>query len=966
LIDQATTHDPELSRLEAIERKNALLIKIAAQRDLLSQSLGESAEAVKESNRLVRENMRRQMTGTAPVDPDSRLGLANVLEGGASIERALESVCDNEGSEVVNIWQYLTADKGYGYYGWGTYPTTRSDRQEGRNRPIFYTEADLHLIRGMARVLAAYNDTAKGAFAKLQNYVVGPRGFKPQVSLKRSSRGLIDSETGTKLVNRAQSIIEDFCGENRASEMQRESELRLGRDGESYLTLWHIGEGRCSLRFAEPEQNTQPYNTLHLDNWLGIEPLENGMPRSSWTFGVHCPQDDIAGVHGYYFQWHSADTSWSYIPGGVNPILPPDEGAAAWCEHIKRNTDANVKRGISDLFCSQIAIDLAHKLLLNIGRVGSVQSAIAWIEEYAPGVLQSDVVSSNNLQPGARPSRNNPNETSFRYRSSTILQTNGAKQFKPAPVGEFANEFIAIRDTCLRSAAQVWSMPENMLTGDASNNNFASLLVAGDPFVNECESRQGLHVESWQRLLLRVLWFAWQCGEFGNPDILPWGIIRAVLEITVIPPSVRVRDEDKATARNKTLSDAGILSPQEWSGREELDYDTQQEKRKAVGLPPIAKIVQAGGKPNDDTPPNGGNPPDGQSPPQGPPQGLQGVTGEDPGESIQEAVSNALESLRCVLEAEDASGHEHKGKGPGGGQFVSKGGSGSSKSTPTLDASDHPKDAEGKHLKDAQRHVGGKALPAHIAALKIPPAWTGVKINPDPKGDLLATGYDEKGRRQSIYSDTHATRQAAIKFARISELMEKQKRIAAEISRDMESGDPKTREAATVLALIQSMGLRPGSERDTQAKAQAYGATTLRGSHVIETPDGVRLQFTGKKGVKLDLPVTDPKVASMLRERKQVVGDGRLFSVSDSELRKYAHTLDGGSFKPKDFRTLRGTSLAIDEIKKVGACCKNPKEYKQTVKRVATVVSKALGNTPTVALQSYIDPTVFATWSQST
>src|ERR1700680_467430 len=44
-------------------------------------------------------------------------------------------------------------------------------------------------------------------------------------------------------------------------------------------------------------------------------------------------------------------------------------------------------------------------------------------------------------------------------------------------------------------------------------------------------------------------------------------------------------------------------------------------------------------------------------------------------------------------------------------------------------------------------HVKG-SFPAHIAALKIPPAWTGVIFNSDPSGDLLVVGRDAAGRRQ--------------------------------------------------------------------------------------------------------------------------------------------------------------------------------------------------------------------------
>jgi DNA topoisomerase IB len=56
-----------------------------------------------------------------------------------------------------------------------------------------------------------------------------------------------------------------------------------------------------------------------------------------------------------------------------------------------------------------------------------------------------------------------------------------------------------------------------------------------------------------------------------------------------------------------------------------------------------------------------------------------------------------------------------------------------------------------------------------------------------------------------------------------------------------------------------------------------------------------------------------------------------------------------------------GTRLAVDAMKKIKAPL-NEKEYKKAVKEVATQVSSKLGNTPTIALQSYINPSVWGQW----
>ena len=130
----------------------------------------------------------------------------------------------------------------------------------------------------------------------------------------------------------------------------------------------------------------------------------------------------------------------------------------------------------------------------------------------------------------------------------------------------------------------------------------------------------------------------------------------------------------------------------------------------------------------------------------------------------------------------------------------------------------------------------------------------------------------------------------------------------------------------------------------------------------METDGRVELHFVGKKGVDLKIPVDDPDTAEMLKRRAGQAGaDGQLFNVNDAQLREHTHTMDGGSFKTKDFRTALGTSTAMALAKKQKAP-KTMTEYKKAVLAIAKTVSTKLGNTPTVALQSYISPTVFAKW----
>ena len=241
----------------------------------------------------------------------------------------------------------------------------------------------------------------------------------------------------------------------------------------------------------------------------------------------------------------------------------------------------------------------------------------------------------------------------------------------------------------------------------------------------------------------------------------------------------------------------------------------------------------------------------------------------------------------------------------------------------------------------------------------IPPTWKNVYVNKDPDGNLLAEGQDEKGKFQPRYGKTHNVKAAAAKFGNVSELREKQDKIKAEMVKD--SKNSIHRENADALRLIQHTGIRPGGNQ-TDAEFKSYGAVTLEGRHVKTVRGKTVLRFVPGKshGKEKTFEVSDPAIASMLKDRAKVAGStGKLFETDSKSLAAYSKSKDGGSFKAKDHRTVLGTDTAVailDGMKKA----KDFKAYKKAVYEVADRVADTLGNTRKVALKHYIDPTVWS------
>jgi len=215
-----------------------------------------------------------------------------------------------------------------------------------------------------------------------------------------------------------------------------------------------------------------------------------------------------------------------------------------------------------------------------------------------------------------------------------------------------------------------------------------------------------------------------------------------------------------------------------------------------------------------------------------------------------------------------------------------------------------------------------------------------------PKGaEYDKVGIDSKGRRVRLYSKEHKESVAKKKFSRVDRLKKKYPQILSCVEKDLSSKDQSTRENAMAMYVILKTGLRPGSYKETLGDVQAYGVSTLKAEHVSVKGNVVRFHFIGKKGVKIEKVVVDPKMASIIRKQKKS-GKELFPTVNDSSLRSYVAKF--GQYKTKDFRTLHANTIATKLMNK-------------GVDRKAVVVQVAaeLQNTPGVAKSAYIAPSTY-------
>lgn len=470
-------------------------------------------------------------------------------------------------------------------------------------------------------------------------------------------------------------------------------------------------------------------------------------------------------------------------------------------------------------------------------------------------------------------------------------------------------------------------------------------------------------IAAWQerqlRLPVQIIFGMAQLSLFGSIDD---EIVFEFVPLFALTEKERAELQKLKGETGTNLIDHGVIDAEEERQRLASDEESDYPSIDVSDVPELLEEEEEGLEPEGGRPdPIAGKGGAGQAAPGKKSSTPPKKTKPDKGKGAAKGGPKGATDARGAWIARDdtfSEGDHPRGQPGNAGQWVA-GGGGETGAKPSARSGMKETKSDGKTRTQAD----GSPLPEHIQKLKIPPAWTDVRYNDAPGASLIAVGKDAKGRVQSVYSAEHSAAQSAVKFARIFELSKKFAEVAAQNDQARKSTDPKTRDAADCLDLIMRMGVRPGSETDTGAEKKAYGATTLEGRHVVRDENGVWLQFVGKKGVALNLPVTDKGLAKMLEARGKAAGpDGQLFGkVSDSSLRDHVHSLDGGDFKTKDFRTYVGTSTAARLVAKM-APPKDEKAYKKAVMDVAKEVSRTLGNTAAIALQSYIAPQVFAEW----
>ena len=472
-----------------------------------------------------------------------------------------------------------------------------SNKVQGHDAYVFRTEQELRLQRDRARLIYATEPLAQAIVGHLRAFTVGC-GSVYQVKEKKK----FADKLNTDFLDAMQKEIDDWIdGEDWCA---REQELFNCQviDGEWFLRIIKQ-RGEITVRRIEPEHITNP---------------PGGTVYNGWYLGVNCDPHDAETVLGYYYHAY---------PHNDGQPLDADEVI-----HFKDNVTRNVSRGVSSFFCLSDDIDSTGKLIDNCRDGAAARARIAYIRSHknaVPSAVNSFAAAQASASGTTASGRSWRGKSS---RGSVEVDAGENMEISTMPSGD-SEGYISAVGLMMRVLGNRWGMPEFMVSADASNNNYASILVSGGPFVRQIEMAQAKLKREYKKLMEMVL------KNGARKGLYPVEMLEQV-EIDVQAPSPVIQDKlvEAQTydieARNK------VISPQGWAaklGRDpekiQQDWDAFNDANMEAGL--IG----------------------------------QGINPQEFGKSEDKPAKESISENTL-----DASGHMHLGKGsPQGGQFTGKG-----------------------------------------------------------------------------------------------------------------------------------------------------------------------------------------------------------------------------------------------------------------------------------------------------
>lgn len=390
-----------------------------------------------------------------------------------------------------------------------------------------YTESDLKTMREKARSMYYKSPSARGIIESMILFVIGRHA----------------SVTATN--KKAQEYWENWCRANKWDERSREIVRRTLRDGEIFARFFTPKD-----KTLMPEKPDQKYYTPI----RFIEPGEIKDNTNTHSHGIETDPDDVETILNYYREFSK------------NNVEQKEKIPAEEVIHLKILCDSNDKRGVSFFVGIAKYIKEYEKWLgdrIRLNRIRTIFNLLIKPEGMSPASFKAKFQDETTTPSGKTASKKIPKP------GSAVIAQGVDYEYKSLDLkaADTANDGRAIE----RMICKATMLVEGIVTGDYSNQNYASSLVAESPMVKMVESWQDVFDNLFQAIFAKVIQRAKQYGQIGKE-------IEETCECEFATMVHRELDKDTAAyqihRQNRWASDKTI------STKLGYDYDAEQEQIK--------------------------------------------------------------------------------------------------------------------------------------------------------------------------------------------------------------------------------------------------------------------------------------------------------------------------------------------------------------------------------------------------
>lgn len=368
---------------------------------------------------------------------------------------------------------------------------------------------------------------------------------------------------------------DDFCELNHWEDFEDNFTHRTWRDGEAFVRQFvQPRTGRMVGVSLSPEvrRHLLKHNVLPSRLIQEAPIVEAGMvmirfvaaedvgdPDGKISHGIITAENDVQTVLGYMIQ----------RDGKFVEVVPASE-----MEHVKIRADLDVKRGRSQLESILRRMRQYERWIDARINLSIVRSAVAFVKRIKSAQTPADVQQVRDAQTLERKTGPQTERRIKMLKGPTAIHAGPNIEYEfLAPNLQATDAQKDGRQIQLDMAAST-GMPEYMFTGDASNANYSSTLVAESPAIREFESWRDFFEPHFKRI------WRWVMVEAAKAKAIK-GLTEkraAEIDVSLEWPPLDVRDLLAFVQAQALMIELGILSKEGAANAIGIDWKTEKAR----------------------------------------------------------------------------------------------------------------------------------------------------------------------------------------------------------------------------------------------------------------------------------------------------------------------------------------------------------------------------------------------------